>query len=59
MNSDVLRAREITAINAVASLDRLRRMADGEPIEGDPQEIADGIELAIRLLQRIPAEVLD
>jgi hypothetical protein len=57
MNSDVLRARQILAVNAVADLDRLRRMATGEPISGDPREIADGIEQAIRLLERVPEMV--
>ena len=54
MNSDVLRARQIMSLNAVTGVDRLRRIAQGEPVEDDPQQLADSIEQAIRILERLP-----
>ena len=54
MNRDVLRAREITAETARRELDRLR--TEPSLTEAELSEIANRIEYAIQLLERIPVD---
>ena len=54
MNRDVQRAREITAETARRDLDRLR--TEHSLSEAELKEIANRIEYAIQLLERIPVD---
>ena len=57
MNRDVMRAREITADAARRDLQRL--CDDRSLSETELRELADRIEFAIQLLERIPADATD
>ena len=54
MDRELLRARQMMADAARQEVANLRKLASGEPAEGqDPDAIAERIEWAISMLQRV------
>ena len=58
MNRDVMRARELLADGACEDAENLGRIAKGEAA-GDVERLVERIARAVRMLERVPAEVID